>query len=61
MGIVIFVSDSSMKKVYIEWDLDDTKTDIKVNDLTIEAQGSPKQSIRPRESSKENDDIAVNI
>ena len=54
MGTVIFVYDASMEKIHIQWDLDDTKTDIKIDDLTIEAQGSPKQTIKPQESSKEN-------
>lgn len=51
MGTVIFVYNASMSKVCIQWDLDDTKTDIKIDDLIIEAQGSPKQTIKPRESS----------
>ena len=60
-GTVISVYNTSMKKVHIKWDLDDIKTDIKIDDLTIEAQGSPKQTIKPQESSRENDDIAVSI
>ena len=42
MRTVIFVYNASMKKVRIQWDLDDTKPDIKIDDLTIEAEGSSK-------------------
>ena len=51
MGTVIFVYNAFMSKVCIQWDLDDTKSDIKIDGLTIEAQGSPKQTIKPQESS----------
>ena len=42
MRTVIFVYNASMKKVRIQWDLDDTKPDIKTDDLTTEAEGSSK-------------------
>ena len=50
LGTVIFVYDGH-KKVRVHWDVDKTKNDVKVEELTIESADKPVQSFELPESS----------
>ena len=55
VGSVIFVYEES-KKVRIEWDVDKTKIDVKVDDIQIEPIDEPIQSLDLQESFVEEDE-----